>query len=88
MGFMADEADRIAREEEKANPPTYVYRLRNKKTGKFHGGGHGTMNGFYSTKKGLRSARKTMARGWYRNEDGDSLEIVTFKLVEVGREDL
>lgn len=70
------------------NPPMYLYRLRNKKTGKFHGGGHGTMNGCYSTKKGLRSARKTMARGWYRNEDGDSLEIVTFKLVEISREDL
>jgi hypothetical protein len=75
-------------EEEPESETKYVYRLRNKKTGKFHGGGHGTINGCYSTKRGLRSARKTMSRGWRNNEDGDSLEIVTFKLVEVGREDL
>jgi hypothetical protein len=60
-----------------------VFRLRDKLTGKYLGGGHGTHSGMYPTLKGLKSALKT---SWkypkYPNKYLETVEVVTFDLVE------
>lgn len=63
---------------------TKVYRARNKKTGNFITGGHGTSSGLYISIGGVKSGIKNTLKWWSNREFSvKDFEIIEYDLVEV-----